>query len=71
MALSLTSCEYAREPGFSRTECLDLARRIEFGDSIWDDIDCDQWNCCGTLKHSATSPRELQTILAALRAYAG
>lgn len=56
MALTLTSCEYAREPGFSRTEALDLAKRLEAGDIfVWPDV----------------SPRERQTIIAALREHAG
>lgn len=71
MALTLTSCEYAREPGFSRTECLDLAKRIERGDSIWDELDCGYFQCEGVFKQKAMSRRELQTVIDALLAYAG
>lgn len=59
MALHLTSCERAREPGFSRSECLDLARQI------------DQHRTLIAIEGQYTpSPRQRDTIVAALRAYA-
>jgi hypothetical protein len=70
MALHLTSCETTREPGFSRSECLELARQIESRKSVWDDLECGYLNCEGHLTRTEMSAREMATILAALRAYA-
>lgn len=59
MALHLTSATSIREPGFSRSECLELARAIERRFTVITDRDGDE---IGSL------PREM--ITAALRAYA-
>ena len=69
--LHLTSCESVREPGFSRWECLDLARRIEFDRELrWVELDCDYPCWEGVLKRKMLLPREEQILIAALRAYA-
>ena len=71
MSLHLTICELVRDPGFSRSECLDLARRIETGgESLWDDLVCDDPLCDGQLRRTSLSPREEHVLVAALRAYA-
>lgn len=61
------------EFGFSRSECLELARRMDAcGTLTSEDIKCDQWNCNGRINSEhGLSPRERATIVAALRAYAG
>lgn len=59
MTLTITSAVKVREPGFSRSECLELARRI----------DCEYLilcNPCGKMLEEA----EHALIVAALRAYA-
>lgn len=38
MTLNLTSAVKVREPGFSRSECLELARRIDIGDIVVGDV---------------------------------
>lgn len=70
MKLHLTSCEPVREPGFSKSECLELARKIDRGDLIERWFECD---CCGAdnLISTSLSIQERDTIVAALRAYAG
>lgn len=58
MSLTLTSCTRVREPGFSPSECLELAKRIEVGElqvGDWQDEIPDQ---------------QKSMIVAALRAYA-
>lgn len=74
MALNLTSATRVREPGFSASECLELARKIEQAGRVPSvyDIDCDRWNCEGRLDecNDGLSCREVANIVAALRAYA-
>lgn len=71
MTIHLTSIKRVREPGFSRSECLELARRIEAGGSVCaDEIKCENWDCEGRLDEPRLSCREQATIIAALRAYA-
>jgi len=70
MTLNLHSCARVHESGFSKSECLELARRIEQGDLI------EQWfECagCGTdnLISGGASVTDRATIVAALRAFAG
>lgn len=69
MTLRLTSCEPVREPGFSKSECLDMARRIDHGHLIERRLECDE---CGMnyVISISLSMRERDTIVAALRAYA-
>lgn len=72
--IHMTSCESVRDPGFSKSECLELARRIDNDRALPDgaDIYCERWNCNGSIKRmEGLSPRERDTIVAALRAYAG
>lgn len=70
MTLKMTSCEPVREPGFSKSECLDLAKAFEGGGHI-SPIICDNWDCDGqTDSDISLSPRQRDTIVAALRAYA-
>lgn len=74
MALTLTSCVRVHEPGFSKSECLELARRIEQFGKIPDsyDIECDRNFCNGTIIEcdDGMSYREVNAIAAALRAFA-
>lgn len=74
MTLNLTSATSIREPGFSRSECLELARRIESDGIISEDrdIQCDHWDCDGYISRisDGLSSRQRNTIVAALRAYA-
>jgi hypothetical protein len=69
MTLNLTSCQSTHEPGFSRSECLELATKfeasIEFGT-----LNCDRWDCDGRLCDSELTPRQRAVIVAALRAFA-
>lgn len=63
-----------REPGFSRSECLALAKRLENAGlaRCFGNIDCDHWDCDGRIQsEDEFSARELATIVAALQAYAG
>lgn len=64
MALHLTSAAPIREPGFSRSECLELARRIESGE-LWT-YECE----CGADVQRDCSGGDMALIVAALRAYA-
>lgn len=59
MTLTLTSCRKVREPGFSASECLNLAARID----NWDIVLCDENGMDLPEQHAAM-------IVAALRAYA-
>lgn len=73
MTLNLTSAVKVREPGFSASECLELAKRLERAGiaRCFGQIDCDRWDCDGRIQaEDEFSPRELATIVAALRAYA-
>jgi hypothetical protein len=68
--LNLTSCTRVHEPGFSRSECLELARRFELGTGP-DQLQCDRWNCDGRVdSDNDLTPRQKNTIVAALRAFA-
>lgn len=68
--IRLTSCEPVREPGFSKSECLELAKAFKPG-SPAGGIVCDRWNCGGQVdSDTSLSPRQRDTIVAALRAYA-
>lgn len=71
MALHLTSCERAREPGFSRSECLELARQIEQGDMVLCQSTYEDCEDCGRSFASdrGSTLRQRSTIVAALRAY--
>ena len=68
--LHLTFVAPVREPGFSRTEALDLARRIEQGFDR-ESLQCPSWSCAGRIKDGDRSPREVAIMVAALRTYAG
>ena len=72
MSLHLSACVFAREPGFSRSECLDLARKIDLdSESLWDDVECDLPHCeMVVIHHPNLSARERATLIAALLAYA-
>jgi len=73
MTLNLTSCARVHEPGFSRSEALELARLFENGSisSPNDEIDCDRWDCEGIVRcETELSVRARATIVAALRAFA-
>lgn len=74
MSLHLSTCVTVREPGFSRSETIDLARRIERGGSaLWPELECDPkpFMCPGVLTYNRNfSPREVHTMIAALLAYA-
>lgn len=66
MPLRLTSCVPVREPGFSASECLELARRLSGTDVMtgeYPPIDEDDIDSC-------LSRAECDLIVAALRAYA-
>lgn len=69
MRLHLTSCEPVREPGFSKSECLELARRIDRGDMIERWFECDDCGAENMISETLTIA-ERDTIVAALRAYA-
>lgn len=60
MALHLTTATRVREPGFSQSECLELARRIDHGDVVLGDVS----------DGTDFSQTEVAVIVAALRAYA-
>jgi len=72
MALNLTSCTSIREPGFSQSECLDLARWLEVPDCVIsrDPETCDECGAVILCERETLSPRQRDTIVAALRAYA-
>lgn len=72
MALHLTSCERTRESGFSRSECLELARQIEQDDLILYQNTYKDCEACGRSFASdrGSTLRQRNTIVAALRAYA-
>jgi hypothetical protein len=61
-----------REPGFSRSEALELARRLEQGTDIdWNNFNCGNIDCeAVVVRQGDFSPRQRATIVAALRAYA-
>lgn len=69
MTLALTSATSTREPGFSRSECLELARRIDRNDTVGAGLRecCEK---CGRDSIRHLSFRQRNTIVAALRAYA-
>lgn len=68
--IRLTSCEPVREPGFSKSECLELAKAFESGGRI-SRVICDHWDCDGEIDNDIPlSSRQRDTIVAALRAYA-
>lgn len=71
MTLTITSAVKVREPGFSRSECLELARRIECG-TVGLINDPDMCDDCGGIFCDGGSITNSQTalIVAALRAYA-
>lgn len=60
MALHNLTAVRVREPGFSQSECLELARKIK-NEQLW---------LFGDGGNEANSPRCIATIVAALRAYA-
>jgi hypothetical protein len=60
MALHNLTATRVREPGFSPSECLELARKLE-AERLW---------LFGDGGNEANSPRAIATIVAALRAYA-
>jgi hypothetical protein len=60
MSLHLTGCAKVREPGFSRSECLELARKISH-----------EWLLLCDQDGNDVSPQETALIVAALRAHAG
>lgn len=66
MPLHLTSCVPVREPGFSASECLELARRIERGDLlVIPALAVQGYQEASSFTRSGVAP-----IVAALRAYA-
>lgn len=68
MALTLASCTRVREPGFSRSECLELADMIERGDL--DIRTTEQFHRGSSGRLNFVTPTKLATIVAALREYA-
>lgn len=64
--MHLTSCEPVRDPGFSKSECLELARKIDRSTEIAISP------CFGPDLNDLTflNPIDRDTIIAALRAYA-
>ena len=68
MTLHLTGCTTtARDPGFSRSECADLARRIESGDLI---VGSEMEFAEGGSGIDEIAAWQRDTIIAALRAFA-
>ena len=65
--LTITSCMPIREPGFSRSECLELARRIDNEEvlAIGYEPMIGVTDCLDALPQ-----REKYLVIAALRAYA-
>lgn len=75
MTLRLTSCKQVREPGFSRSECLELARLVETRDLVMHDglgTDCSDPFCDRIVLDGRydISVRERDIIVCALREYA-
>lgn len=66
MSLTLTSGTRGREPGFSPSECLELAKRIERDG--WTEL-CEA--CAETIISTEFDANDVRLIVAALRAYAG
>lgn len=64
--LKLTSREPVREPGFSKSECLELARRIDRGFLV---VATRYYLHDGNQAEEVSAPQR-DTIVAALRAYA-
>lgn len=72
MPLHLTSCVPVREPGFSASECLELAAKFDGNTRATFTIVCGRADCCGEICIRGTAPtvRDRSVIVAALRAYA-
>lgn len=71
MTLNLTSVAKVREPGFSRSECLELARQIDNRTiGIGERKICNYKQCHDQRFVDPVSERQLAVIIAALRAFA-
>lgn len=68
--LHLTSGTSIRDPGFSKSECLELARKLDSGSLVLSDgcIECE--GCGNFLDSDEASALQTMMMIAALRAYA-